>query len=541
VTSDRPRGRLRAGFALLKESSVLPDLASRYILGLPDSSALRGFLSMKYPKSAIKPMPVLTFVLGLAVFTNVAFATTTPVVMVTSPTNGSQDGSPVNFTASASSPDCSAGIAAMRIYTAPGDGAYTTDSDSLNVNLSLAPGTYNTVVQAWDNCGGVGKTPVDITVTSTALPPPKFLYASDYSGGLIHEYNVNPTTGVISATSQVSVATGSEPEALSTDKGGFRLYAVSQKPTQVAGFFINRDDGGLQQVPGAPQAVSGYPFSVVVHPSGDYIYVPVVVTQNDNVIYAFAVQANGSLAPVPGSPFPTNFPSPDINAAMVTGAAIDPTGSFLYATAYGSSYVNAYTINKANGALTPVSGEPYFLVGDTAQGGANAVAFAQGGQHLVVPGWWDANVTVYNVNPSTGALANAPGSPIPLPKAEDGNLISIAIDPLDRWWYLYDSNFCDLCTLPGGMSIFTLTAKDTAEVAVNEQNCGDIVVADPSGKFVYAIGNTEENPGCGVSPGAILGFSVNQSNGAMTPLPGSPFPSPVLDGGVGGDGLVVTQ
>jgi hypothetical protein len=95
---------------------------------------------MKYPKSAIKPMPVLTFVLGLAVFTNVAFATT-PVVTVTSPTNGSQDGSPVNFTASASSPDCSSGIAAMRIYTAPGDGAYTTDSDSLNVNLSLAPGT----------------------------------------------------------------------------------------------------------------------------------------------------------------------------------------------------------------------------------------------------------------------------------------------------------------------------------------------------------------------------------------------------------------
>jgi 6-phosphogluconolactonase (cycloisomerase 2 family) len=496
---------------------------------------------MRWYRFALSFLLIAGFPTLIQTLSPAAFATT-PVVTVTSPANGSTDGSPVNFVASASSPDCSSGIAAMRIYTAPGDGAYTTDSSSLNVNLSLAAGTYNTVVQAWDNCGGVGKTPVNITVTGSALPPPKFLYASDFAGGLISEYDVNPSTGVITATSQVSISTGSEPETLATDKGGFRLYAVSQKPTQVAGFFINRDDGSLQQVPGAPGAISsGYPVDVVVHPSGDYVYVPVFITQDNNVIYAFAVQSNGSLAPVPGSPFATNFPSPSINAAMVTAAAIDPTGSFLYAVAYGSSYVDAYTINKSNGALIPVSGEPYFLTGDENQGGANTLAFAQGGQHLVVPGWWDSNVTVFDVNASTGAITNAPGSPIPLPSAEDGNLFSVAIDPLDRWWYFYDQNFCDLCTLPSGMSIFTLTAQDTAEVAVNEQNCGDIVVADPSGKFVYAIGNTTGDPECGGAPGAILGFSVNQTNGTMTPLTGSPFPSPVEDAGIAGDGLVVTQ
>ena len=491
---------------------------------------------MKYPHFAV----ALVLAFGLAGFTGVAFATT-PVVTVKSPTNGSQDGSPVNFTASASSPDCAAGIAAMRIYTAPSVGAYTVDSNSLDVNLSLAPGTYNTVVQAWDNCGGVGKTPVDITVTGGTLPPPKFLYASDYGGGRIEEYNVDPSTGVITPTSQGSVATNSKPETLASDHGGFRLYAISQSPNQVTGFFINREDGALQQVPGAPGAVTGYPTSIAVHPSGDYIYVPVEVKQNDNVVYAFAVQANGSLAPVPGSPFATNFPSPGLNAASVSAAAIDPTGSFLYATAYGSSHVDAWSINKTNGSLTPVPGGPYILTGDSGQGGANDLAFAQGGQHLVVPGWWNANITVFDVNASTGALANAPGSPIPLPSAQAGNLVSIAIDPVDRWWYLYDSTFCNLCELPDGMQLFTLTPKDAAEVAVNGTQCGDIIFADPSGQFVYAIGNTTSNPGCGVAPGAILGFSVNQSNGTLTPLPGSPFPSPVLDTGISGDGLVVTQ
>jgi len=35
---------------------------------------------------------------------------------------------------------------------------------SLNTILTLNPGSYNTVVQEWDNCGGAAKTPVSITV-----------------------------------------------------------------------------------------------------------------------------------------------------------------------------------------------------------------------------------------------------------------------------------------------------------------------------------------------------------------------------------------
>jgi hypothetical protein len=36
---------------------------------------------------------------------------------------------------------------------------------SLNTELSLNSGTYNTVVQEWDNCGGFSKTPITITVS----------------------------------------------------------------------------------------------------------------------------------------------------------------------------------------------------------------------------------------------------------------------------------------------------------------------------------------------------------------------------------------
>jgi hypothetical protein len=53
----------------------------------------------------------------------------------------------------------------MGIYTAPYQLAYSVNGANLNTNLTLSSGTYNTVVQEWDNCGGSAVTPVTITVS----------------------------------------------------------------------------------------------------------------------------------------------------------------------------------------------------------------------------------------------------------------------------------------------------------------------------------------------------------------------------------------
>jgi polyvinyl alcohol dehydrogenase (cytochrome) len=90
--------------------------------------------------------------------------TPAPAVTVNAPINGAEVTSPVQFIASAASPNCSKGVASMRIYTAPGVSAYTVYASSLNTSITLSAGTYNTVVQSWDNCGNVGKTFVTINV-----------------------------------------------------------------------------------------------------------------------------------------------------------------------------------------------------------------------------------------------------------------------------------------------------------------------------------------------------------------------------------------
>jgi polyvinyl alcohol dehydrogenase (cytochrome) len=94
-----------------------------------------------------------------------ALSTTGPTtVTVTAPANNASVTSPVHYVASAVAPSCAGGIASMRIYSAPGVVAYTVKAAKIDTSIALAAGAYNTVVQAFDNCGGVAKTPIKISV-----------------------------------------------------------------------------------------------------------------------------------------------------------------------------------------------------------------------------------------------------------------------------------------------------------------------------------------------------------------------------------------
>src|SRR5262245_4481214 len=88
-------------------------------------------------------------VLLIATWAGSAFAGVT----ISAPTYGANVSSPVQFVASAST-SCSKGVAAMGIYPAPYDLKYKVTGAKINTSLSLNAGTYDVVVQEWDNCGG---------------------------------------------------------------------------------------------------------------------------------------------------------------------------------------------------------------------------------------------------------------------------------------------------------------------------------------------------------------------------------------------------
>jgi len=105
-------------------------------------------------------------VLPLASFTLPATASVT----VSSPSSGTTVNSPVHYVASATTSTCSKGVASMGIYI-DDKLTYVVDAASMNTSLSFNPGSYSTVVEEWDKCGGATYTPINITVSSGTTPP----------------------------------------------------------------------------------------------------------------------------------------------------------------------------------------------------------------------------------------------------------------------------------------------------------------------------------------------------------------------------------
>lgn len=144
--------------------------------------------------------------------------------------------------------------------------------------------------------------------------------------------------------------------------------------------------------------------------------------------------------------------------------AIDPNGRFLYVTNQmgPTSSISGYTIDPTDGALTPIKGSPF-------QSGfaSFAIAIGSSGKFAYVADYGTGSsgyVEAYAINSSTGALEQLKSS------------------PYSAGYYVND------------------------------------MVMDPSGKFVYVGCN-----GGNISYGNLYAYAINEQNGALTPVKGSPF------------------
>ncbi len=376
--------------------------------------------------------------------------------------------------------------------------------------------------------------PIAQAQTSTPLPPAKFLYSADNAGGKVYGYRVNPTTGSLTPTGQNPPWAHWGPTRVASDKGGYRLYVINQGSKDINAYYIYRNNGYLVNVPGSPFKIGQTPTDVVVHPSGKYVF----VTAQSHYVYAFHVQSNGSLAPVPGSPF-SSVSEPE-------ALAVDPQGKFLYVSSYpatstaGTSEVDAYSISSTDGALTPVPGSPYIEPNSSScANGAWDVAVHPSGNFLVLPNLCEG-IVVYRISRSTGTLSLVKGSPFPVPYPPFPTVQSVAMDPLGQYFWV-STDYCHSgCSQSTDTWKFNTTTGVPTYLESGLNGCGLLTRSDPSGKFLYAIADVNGS-GCAgsvVKP-AVLGLSVNRTNGALTNIPGSPFPSPNSEWFLS-DGLAVT-
>ncbi|HEY6447734.1 MAG TPA: alkaline phosphatase family protein [Acidobacteriaceae bacterium] len=147
-----------------------------------------------------------------------AFATVT----VTSPKNNTSYTSPVHYVATATATTCSSGVSSMGIYV-NNVRKYVVNAASLNTTIALSPGSYNTVVQEWDKCGGSTTATVNIKVVAA-------------SQAAVSVYADSPTVTSGSASTVTVTASGATSVTLSGGGNTWTLSStggnVSVTPTQ---------------------------------------------------------------------------------------------------------------------------------------------------------------------------------------------------------------------------------------------------------------------------------------------------------------------
>src|ERR1043165_2631593 len=236
-----------------------------------------------------------------------------------------------------------------------------------------------------------------------------------------------------------------------------------------------------------------------------------VYTNNNNpgtnTISAFSVDANGSLTPIAGSPFVTGglgVGGGFIAAKLIASAAVR---KFLFAANDQTDNISVFSIDPATGALTLVPGSPFPTGG--ASGSGISLAVTPDNQFLFASSSGSNNITVFSVAPN-GTLTSISGSPFAVGGVPDG----IKVSPDGR--FLAVALF-----LPDAVAVFTIASNGA-------------LAAVPGSPFPAAASGAVAGVDINCASSLVFGGEANLvgthidvfsigSNGALTPIPGSPF------------------
>lgn len=363
-----------------------------------------------------------------------------------------------------------------------------------NHRFSLVPAIVLSLLLTACSSGGGGS-------FNQNSPPPQsgeLLFGADLAGVVITE-KFDTSSGTLSGATETP---GSNGDGIAANPAGTFLYASDPSSNAVDGFAVS-SSGTLSAITGSPFAVpgSGVVTGIAVDASGQYLYAS-SSNHGAGVVAAFSIGSSGALTPIAGSPFAAGTSPVNI--------AITPGNPFLYVSDSGSGLLG-FSISPSTGALTPIAGSPF-------AGGLQGVAFTPNGKFAYAIDI-DTSVWAYSIDSTSGVLTAISGSPFLAVPGSQGFTSQIIVDPLGRYVYTYNT--------VGTTSISALTINATtgalSQVSGSPYttNNSDYFAAnlaiDPSGSFLYAS--------CSSGSCGVLGFNIDGTTGALTPLSGSPFNS----------------
>ena len=332
--------------------------------------------------------------------------------------------------------------------------------------------------------GGGSSNPLTFLITNGGVDPqsitvdPNGMFAYVESGGCggdgtVSMYTINPTTGALASIGPAvdSNGYGLYPGFVTVDPSGKFVYVTNSGDAfnydiafqgALAMYSVNATTGALTSTDAIYGNCPGlcFPSSVVVHPSGKFVYVP-----DGNFSGSAASVSMYAINATTGALTSIGTIAAGSNPVSV---AIDPSGKFAYAANSGSNDVSMYAINASTGALRSI--------GPIAAGSSPAsVAVDSTGKFAYVANSGSNDVSMYTINASTGILASIGTI------ATGTNPDSIAVDPSGNFAYV--TNFTS-----NNVSMYSIDATTGALTSIGKLAVGSSptsIAVHPSGKFVY--------------------------------------------------------
>jgi 6-phosphogluconolactonase (cycloisomerase 2 family) len=262
-----------------------------------------------------------------------------------------------------------------------------------------------------------GVQPTQIAPWGVATDPTgRFVYAANRESASVSAFAADATTGVL--TPLGTYATGGPwPRVPIVEPRGRFLYVANLGQGGVpslSGYAIAAD-GTLTPVPGSPFVVPGATF-LATHPSGEFLY---VATGADNRIAGYRIAANGALAALPGSPYWFDAFQAFANLGEM---AVHRSGRFLFSTSNGTS-IRVFGIDPATGVLT----------GQLSRYGQDHLQLPlvahPNGRHLFTTAW--EGIVALEFDEASATLSQVAGSPFASPHSQN----ALALDPGGHYLY----------------------------------------------------------------------------------------------------------
>ncbi len=412
-----------------------------------------------------------------------------------------------------------AGIAPWSVTLHPtGRFAYVANISSASVSAYTLDGTTGalTPIDADGGLAGIQNFPTGSQPHSVVVDPSgEFAYVANFAAASVSAYTIHVTTGVLTPIDAdggmggiQNFPTGGQPTSVTVHPSAKYAYVVSQALASISAYTIHATTFALTEIDqngaiaGTTVPTGSGPRSVTVDPTGKFAY---VANAGAGSVSAYTVgAATGALTPIDadsGLAGIQNFPAGS-GPEVVT---VDPSGKFVYVANRSSNDIWAYSIDATTGALTALS---------TIAGryGSQALAMTQGASAVTyspklayVANGLDDTVSVYTINPDTGALSGV-GTPAPAGITPQ----SIAVDPTGRFAYVANDG--------GGVSSYTIHPTtgvlspidyDSGVDGIQDFAAGTnprAVTVAPTGRFAYVANYGSHD---------VSAFFIHPSNGSL--------------------------